>query len=721
MTLKNLSFKLVRSEVSRNLWALALSILGFLLAAPLPMIIRAQDQLAEIGYWEITEETARSTIAAELPKMLTGESNMMPRLGLMIMAALCGIVLFRFLHDRRQVDFYCSLPVRRSGLYATKFTAGLLLVLPAYFVVELLAAVVAVCYGAKIPWGPFLQCIGIDLLAFFTVYGISILCAVVCGNTMFSFMLNGWAHCSVMVAVEVYDIFARQYYPAYSSQNLYDSTVYCPVIGFLRTDESIVGRFLPGYVLIGAAALALSVVLFCRRASERAGTAVAFRQLQLPLKIYTCIVLGMGSACMIDDIIGPTSNLWLLLFVAIAVAACHCITEAAYDADIRSGFRHPGMLLAVTAASLALTFGLQQDVFGYSAWLPKTERVEWVGLYDLTAIEESSGARTEAQRQQFGQKITDPEVVQAVLQLSRMGTENLDLLASQALTWRETEEVAERRKQVDRYYHLIIGYGLRGERMTERQYCIPIDGESEGLINTILYSRDYLFGYNNAFRFTEYLKENPDRKPMAVLEDALRGDLSTLRDPAQMEKLIAALQADVLDFTPAQAAEEGQIGWIRLSTYDPDNMDKAGREYGYRVSIYPSYHRTLELLQAYVKYEPAPLRAEEISSLTVWDGRVREGSEEYDEWVQYTTNHQEEIAALIDNLVTREDCDRFGIRISSRVRVSLVLENGKYIEMSYPVDHVPEEMLTKIFGSNLVQEEGAAAGVYPAAACTVSG
>lgn len=121
MMSKSLSFKLVLDEARRNLWALALSVLGFLFAGPLPLVIYIQEGLSGAAEFGKTREEALQELLGRVPNCL---GNIFSRLGLMLMAVLCGIALFRFLHDRRQVDFYHALPIRRESLYAVKFAAG---------------------------------------------------------------------------------------------------------------------------------------------------------------------------------------------------------------------------------------------------------------------------------------------------------------------------------------------------------------------------------------------------------------------------------------------------------------------------------------------------------------------------------------------------------------------------------------------------------------------
>lgn len=697
MTSRSLSFKLVLNEVSRNLWALALSVLGFLFAAPVPVLVFLQRECGGMERFGLTREEIRSTVENNLMSVMTSP---LPRLGLMIMAVICGVALFRFLHDRRQVDFYHALPVRRERLYAVKFMAGLLLVLPAYFLMQLLmvAVVAGMGFGDLIEWGLLAQWVGVDLISFFIILGLSILSTVLCGNTICAVVLDGWLLFALMSMFQIRETYAYWFYPTHSSYSSAEPWLYSPVMGLAALDtisEPAEAVPLLMYTVLGAAALVLSYLLFRCRRSERAGKAIAFEPLKLPLKVYICLVAGMGFGCIVTALCGYLDIVWLLVFTVIGTAVCHCVMEMIYDADFRAAFRHLPTLVAVTAAAAALTVGLKADVFGYSTWIPKESSVKWVELYNMYANEGSRGANI-GNYYDFArdEKLTDPAVIGAVLRLTELGVENLDLRSSNHMSYADREELSKRWAET-RFYDITFTYGLSGGRTERRDYSVPITEESSALVNTVLYSEDYLFWHNRAFRFAEERSKDPEIKPVAELADIWRGQLLyTLRDGAEIDALLEALKADVLDFTPEQAAQEGPA----LSVTFQDYKGEKSASRGYTAAIYPSYTRTLALLKEYADIVPQKLRADEVASIIVDDDRKRIAE---DSKTTFTTTDPAEIAQLLEGLVCDEYIDRYGLRVLSRTSVFLFTTDGRQIRLNFQADKVPEALLTERLGSPL--------------------
>lgn len=713
MTSKNLSFKLVRDEARRNIWALALSILGFLFAAPLPVVIFIQQGFSRGNQLGLDRAEAVEQMLENLPHILC---EVFPRLGLVLMAAICGIALFRFLHDRRQVDFYHALPIRRETLYAAKFLTGLLLVLPAYLAARLLAVVIAIGagLGSAIVWGDLFVYIGVDLLSFFVIYGISILCTVVCGNTICAIVLNGWALFSLAVVKQIYEFFAYTFYPTHAINDI-SIWYFSPVLGVLDMEgelQTMETVMLAVYMAAGIAALALSFVLFRIRRSERAGKAIAFEPFKLPLKVYVCMVAGMAFGGILSSIFGYSVLIWMLLFTAVGTAVCHCVMEAIYDADIRSAFHHLPMLAVVTAASLALTAGLKADIFGYSKWLPKESSVEWVELYNLYTQEKYTGTNI---GRYYGfssdERLTDPAVVQSMLRLTELGVENLDLLYAKHMSYYDADMEKELQGE-NGFYDITIRYGLPFGREKLRFYSIPITDESTELLNSVLYSEDYLFWHNQAFRFAENMKEYPELEPVAVVTDCLRQkSIQTLRDSGQVNALVKAVQADAVDATPEQAAVEGPVFTIELSAYFDETKPVGSRvRLNNQVAVYPSYQRTLALLAEYADIVPQPLSVEEVSSVRIADNRDR-GEDGADSW--FTVSDPDEIARLLEGAVANEDCDRYGLRVVSGVEVMVTLMDGNVVYLSYRVETIPEDLLTEHLGSPLVDENAASGAEYP--------
>ena len=713
MTSKSLSFKLVLDEARRNLWALALSVLGFLFAGPLPLLVYLQREL---------QEADREGVAhAEIVKKLTENfyslfRNDFPRLGMIIMAILCGVALFRFLHDRRQVDFYHALPIRRERLFWVRFSAGILLVFPAYLFTRLvsLAVIAGMGYGSAIQWGDVLTAVGLDVLAFFLMYSFSILCTVLCGNTFFTVALLFAVLLSLTPVLWIYCAFANWFYPAFRAMD--DIEMFSPLVVCLATEDL---KYMVPHLIAAAAALALSFVLFRRRRSERAGTALAFKPLQLPLKVYVCVVGGLGFSCILNSI-GMYSNggIWLFLFTAVGAAVLHCVMEIIYQADFRALFRKPQVLAAVTVVSLLLTAGLKADILGYSKWLPAEEQVKRIALdrlqtsfdtdahhfanlplYDLTLSED-----------------TNPETKQALLRLAEIGTQNLDIASTDFFRQEAYDALSEQLKRIGGCYSFDIYYTLSGGRSATRRYSIPITDENTALLEQVLYSEYYLRGHNAFFAYeakkAELAEKGETQKGRIEFWDARRGTLVyTLRDADKLQRLTETLKADLLESDPRQLAREGAAAKLQFAIVTGDNE----RLYDYPVMIYPSYQRTLALMQEYSGFVPTPLRLDEIERIRVRDYRDRVDSQQEGtdkEMLDYAidgtnphlriVNDPAQMAALLENAVPREN-DRMGRRIGN-LSLSIALIDGSYTEMEFLSGQAPEELLTGLFGSELLPQ-----------------
>ncbi|MCI8879243.1 MAG: hypothetical protein HFH28_00810 [Clostridiaceae bacterium] len=708
MTSKSLFCKLVRDKVRRNLWALALSVLGFLFAGPLRVVIYFQENWTVKWLADQELETVRQNLINRLPSILSDE---LACAGLMIMALLCGITLFRFLHDRRQVDFYFALPIRRETLFGVSFVTGVLLVLPAYFVMKFASAAVAAAGIAGIgmsvpfPWGEFFLSMGIDLLAFFTIYSIAILCTTLCGNTAFSSVLALWALSSPFIAGMVYEVYAMSFYPTYSNNSLSASPwLLSPAYGLMiverSCDEGLPYRmYLLCYVLVAAAALALSFVLMRRWRGECAGKAVAFGPLRLPLKLYTCIVVGLAFGCLFSTLFGYSSIGWMLLCTAVGAAVCHCVMEVIYNADTRAMFRQLPMLVVTVAAALGLSLGLSADMFGYTDWLPKEGQLEWVELHNLYLYD---GVNTYSLPNYYNfsaeEQLTDPEVVEAMLGLARLGIENQDLKDT------STTRLDDQPEKLDSHMEAIIHYRLKGERHVFREYTIPRTEEALALLNTVIYSEDYLKFHNNAIIFgaeiDQKLQENPDWEPFVQVDDVMRSStLKMLHEEGQVRKLLEAMRADVLDFTPAQAAEEGAVFQLYFGY-----KTGAARDFQNGVSVYPSYRRTLALLEEYAGIVPTPLDVDEVTRVQIEDRHDiydRNGGEVY---TGMTTN-REEIAQLLPGLVSEYNIDRYGLATDPYYRVRVLLTNGNMTDLVYLEGAVPQALAEELC-RNRPQAEG---------------
>ena len=63
---------------------------------------------------------------------MLGGQNVLVKLAVIILAVTCGVSMFAYPHNRRKVDFYHSLPISRSRLFAVDYATGALCALVPY-------------------------------------------------------------------------------------------------------------------------------------------------------------------------------------------------------------------------------------------------------------------------------------------------------------------------------------------------------------------------------------------------------------------------------------------------------------------------------------------------------------------------------------------------------------------------------------------------------------
>ena len=151
MSRNSCSKGLVRDCMKRNLWAIVLSTVGFFMAQLLPVIMTAQHSLSahkqDLANLSAADAAASWQGYVESVGEMLGGQNVFVKLAVIILAVTCGVSMFAYLHNRRKVDFYHSLPISRSRLFAVNYATGALCALVPYLVLHALSIVGACAMG----------------------------------------------------------------------------------------------------------------------------------------------------------------------------------------------------------------------------------------------------------------------------------------------------------------------------------------------------------------------------------------------------------------------------------------------------------------------------------------------------------------------------------------------------------------------------------------------
>lgn len=721
-------FALVRDNLRRHIWALVLSAVGFFFVLPLPVAMQGQQLLQRLG--EINKNVGMADVqtAEELIESASGTAagilgydNFMVKAGMLIMAVVCGIMLFSYLHNRTRVDFYHALPISRTCLFGTRFVCGIVMVLPAYLVMQLLAVAIAYGFGmgGGVVWAHIARNIAVNVVFFLCIYAISVLCTVLCGNTIIAVLLDCWALGSASVLVFILGGYANMFYQTYVFGGWSTALMIrlSPVVQYFAvgsgsakigyvfdyagSDLRIVPLLLI-YLAVAAAAMLLACWLFRRRKSERSGTALAFEPVKLPIKIYIVLVLALAFGLFFYAL-GSTFWLWFGLIAGAALS--HMIVEIIYHFDFRAGLCRWKTMIALAAAACAVVGLMHADVTGYDKWVPAPQSVQAVGIEYwsqhsgwITGMSGQHGNSNQAE-------LTD-----------RTNIENICAIAQQAVEGGIYEDYAG-----EDYASLTVQYRLNSGRVTSRTYYVHETADMHALFNQTRFSVEYQQTYNPLFSFDpQRFVDMEDRRGGLQIRTAAVPDggsaSAIITDEEQLAAVLDALRKETLTLTVEQATSEVPVLRIDLGWY--------GRGYSSTmmqyVPVYESFTKTLSLIEQFTGVVPTKLAPEQVREIVITkyvpdaqqEQEVFEGGQTYEPTVAQTglethrTSDPLEIAVLLENAVTdgamcAADRGLVGypdIYEERGYSFRAELTDGHVTQLYYRTDETPNDLLRQYFG-----------------------
>ena len=196
---------LMKEDIKRRIWVLALMFLAFFFALPVKLALVMENarrmEFRAYNDYEPIEKLLPEHFTAKQYEMMTAffkrevvldeisyGNGLMVFLFLMA-AVVVGVTAFSYLHNKKKVDFYHSIPVRREVLFAVQYGDGILIPAAAYLFGCLLFTAVAAAYGVPVSefFGSMSAAFGMNLLYYSLVYGTVTVAMMMTGNIAVSY------------------------------------------------------------------------------------------------------------------------------------------------------------------------------------------------------------------------------------------------------------------------------------------------------------------------------------------------------------------------------------------------------------------------------------------------------------------------------------------------------------------------------------------------------
>ena len=599
MKLKIYSGKQVKINVKEQAWIPVLLLIGFFLAFPVAELLMmgnwfgmnyTYDQI-QILYENLWKDGFLMT-----GFVVTG-----------IAAVLNSISEFWYLYSAKKVDFYHSIPVKRSRMFFSRMCTGLIFFAGPYVLMEFLT----VCIGAmrgffslhlmKLAFYMLL----IHLICYLLVYLSIVLVICLTGN----FLMGGLC----LVGIFLYGPVLSSLIAGYSLTHFktYSGNI-SGVSGVLQKEASpfdlgreLIVRYGQGELKsFGLIAICVAVVLamaaffaYTKRPSERTGEALIYPFTQSVIRIMVVVPAGLGAGLFFSLFPENTSsrNAWEFFGLLIGVLLSYGLLEIIYQMDFRKIFAHWIQLILCGVLALLITVGFRTDVIGYERYFPRSGQVESISwnngnMEACDYVEEKSDGRYV-----IG--------LNNVLSMVPLGNSD-DLLRAVKKaadrTYKKISAYSEKTNLEDIGTTVVFGFTLKSGTTVYRKYFMD-----SGLVKEILQA---------AYREGDYKKDrfsilNIEPKYLFSITGMFGdGVYTTLweRDREKREEFLEALRQDVME-ADADVLTGTPCGKIYVSFAQipqertPDNMVPDGKEdlsgAGGVIHIFPEYTRCIALLK----------------------------------------------------------------------------------------------------------------------------
>lgn len=691
MKLKICSSEYVKTVSRGKSWIPAFLSLGLFLAFPVALLLM-------VGNWRAAGYT-QEQLTLLYEGLWKGKLVITGGAVAAVAAVFNSINGFGYVYSRKKVDFYHSLPIKRSRMFWSRVYTGLLYYLIPYAIAEFFA----VCIGAARGFfslklmGLAVTLFFVHLLLYLLLYFSIVLVFCVTGNfLMGALCLAGMYLYGPMLGVllsscayRFFDTFFLGYpYGFFKALEDYASPITLAA-AFVQKYEEGRGMALAVVLLVLTLIfMAVSYIAYIRRPSEAAGKPMVYGKLAAVIKFMIVVPCGVGTGFVFYLI--PTSharNIWCVFGLVLGTVLAHGMTETLYQMDFHAFFSKKAQLFAAAVLVAVCALIYQKDLLHFDAYIPEQEEIEALNV-DMMVL---SGDMTDYVKEQADGTFCIKDStswVQRETALSGkdgIGDETYTVL-QKIVENQENRKFREEGEQTEEgtFRRLLLGYQLQSGRKVNRSYMVNTEECRELLYN--LYREENLKNKTEQFLAldTAYLDN------ITLISGNGRGYAIFQDQPEKQKKLIEAVKKDLQEVTPEDLLElpfgELQMGYILPVAEDihslvPKEEKPKGQAYG-EINLFPSYKNTIAVLKE-TGY-PLSLKETEIKKAKIF--YYDEVGEE-EQTAEYTEKEQLEV-------LVQAAAPSFGecswIEYEPDVAVIFQTEQGEECYAQFLKDHTPE-------------------------------
>ena len=632
MTSRNLFFKLMKEDLKRKLWAIALSFLAFFFWMPVMAAMRITDLHQQYERWIANGTTFGVGVTAEMrfqARLLDivagtiGFENALTAFTIGTAAIVMALTGFLYLHSRKQMDFYHSIPVRRELIFAAKYLNGILIVVFTYLINLLLTCLILGMNGVEgtVMVKTAVPTVLANIAGYLMIYGLMTIAVVLTGNFFISILGGIVLFAYVPALIALVQGMMHMFFVTVNLRGIdMDHMMLCgsPVSYYVYMIAEGIEAGMEHYgtildmaavsAVVGVVFAVIAMVLYKKRPSESAGKSMAFKITKAPIKIMLVVPITICMSIFLWNIY--YSIPWAIFGFIFGLVVTHCIIEIIYHFEFRKLFanlHHMAISSVIAVAAIAV---FRFDLFGYDSYLPERSELEGASIcangldswieYGLPKVMEQNGYSwnyiMEGEYIANNMNVTDGDLIYA---LAESGIERAQEAKTRKNANEERDHVYE-----GTWTTLEMGFKLSGGKTIYRNYHVSMT-ELLDVFDKLYASEEYKIGTSPIMSY--------EADSIVGIYDFNHGEIGEVTVDAEMlEKLLCAYKEDYTALTLEERTHESPITSLRFLTkgeYDYLHAISYDRMPNYTGAfrmedmnmvnffpVYPSYEKTFALL-----------------------------------------------------------------------------------------------------------------------------
>lgn len=303
-------------------------------------------------------------------------------------ATVVALLIFRFVHSKRQSIFAHSLPVCRTANFISSLAAAFTLMFVPLILNTLILVILSVTrYAAFFTVGSCFGWMGMNMLCLFIMFSVAVFAAMLTGNSFAAVALNGLMDCFLIIIAAGFGQLSDMFLYGYAGDN--------PIYLFLKEKNFFTVIFgmtsgLPKITNVGDIAFCavLSValyigayVLYRLRRMETVEDVAAFKCLNPIFKYLVTFIAAISTFSLASEMLEKTPLLVILLTLIVSVVA-YIAVEMTLKKTLRVWRSYKGYLIFAALFGLTLCTFAFTNFFGFETRVPDVSDISEAALYN---------------------------------------------------------------------------------------------------------------------------------------------------------------------------------------------------------------------------------------------------------------------------------------------------------------------------------------------------